>query len=113
MIGYANYTMGPVTIGYTKGDQSGGTQGSDAHQMEAMGIAFAINENLSISYNNHEVTYAKTAGNVDQASDKDGIAIAYSMGGASVKIQNNETDGSSTSYTYVEDRTVFNLSLAF
>ena len=113
VIGYANYTMGPVTIGYTKGDQSGGTKGSDAHQMEAMGIAFAINENLSISYNNHEVTYAKTAGNVDQASDKDGIAIAYSMGGASVKIQNNETDGSSTSNTYVEDRTEVNLSLAF
>ena len=112
-IGFANYTMGPVTVGYTKGDQTGGVQGSDAHQMEAMGIAFAINENLSVSYNNHEVTYAKTAGNVDQASDKDGIAIAYSMGGASIKIQNNETDGSSTSNTYVEDRTEINLSLAF
>tara|TARA_A100000164_G_scaffold344972_1_gene344435 strand:- start:563 stop:1576 length:1014 start_codon:yes stop_codon:yes gene_type:complete len=113
VIGFANYTMGPVTIGYTQGEQSGGTKGSDMHEMEAMGIAFAVNENLSISYNNHEVTYAKTAGNVDQSSDKDGIAIAYSMGGASIKIQNNETDGSSTSNTLVEDRTEVNLSLAF
>jgi hypothetical protein len=47
------------------------------------------------------------------SSDKDGIAIAYSMGGASVKIQNNETSGSSTSSTYAEDRTEVNLSLAF
>ena len=113
VIGFANYTMGPVTIGYTAGESSGGAQGHDMHEMEAMGIAFAVNENLSISYNNHEVTYAKTAGNADQSSDKDGIGIAYSMGGASVKIQNNETDGSSTSNTYVEDRTEVNLSLAF
>ena len=112
-IGFANYTMGPVTVGYTKGDQSGGVAGHDMHSMEAMGIVFAINENLSVSYNNHEVTYGKTSGNADISSDKDGIAIAYSMGGASVKIQNNETDGSSTSSTYVEDRTEVNLSLAF
>ena len=76
-------------------------------------IVFAVNENLSVSFNNHETTYAKTSGNVDQSSDKDGIAIAYSMGGASVKIQNNTTDGSSTANTYQEDRTEVNLSLAF
>ena len=113
VIGFANYTMGPVTVGYTQGESSGGAKGHDMHEMEAYGIAFAVNENLSLSYNNHEVTYAKTSGNVDQSSDKDGIAIAYSMGGASVKIQNNETDGSATSNTHVEDRTEVNLSLAF
>jgi hypothetical protein len=113
VVGYANYTVGPVTFGYTQAEQSGGSVGSDMHQMEAYGIVFAVNENLSVSFNNHEVTYAKTSGNVDQSSDKDGIAIAYSMGGASVKIQNNTTDGSSTSNTYTEDRTEVNLSLAF
>ena len=113
VVGYANYTVGPVTFGYTQGETSGGAKGHDMHQMEAYGIVFAVNENLSVSYNNHEVTYAKTAGNVDQSSDKDGIAIAYSMGGASVKIQNNTTDGSSTANTYQEDRTEVNLSLAF
>lgn len=113
VVGYANYTVGPVTFGYTQGETSGGSVGHDMHQMEAYGIVFAVNENLSVSYNNHEVTYAKTSGNVDQSSDKDGIAIAYSMGGASVKIQNNTTDGSSTANTYQEDRTEVNLSLAF
>ena len=113
IIGYANYTIGGVTVGLTQGEQSGGAAGHDMHEMEAMGIAFAVNENLSVSYNTHEVTYAKTAGNADMSSDKEGIAIAYSMGGASVKIQNNETDGSSTATTYTEDRTEVNLSLAF
>ena len=113
IIGYANYTIGGVTVGLTQGETSGGAQGHDMHEREAMGIAFAVNENLSVSYNTHEVTYAKTAGNADMSSDKEGIAIAYSMGGASVKIQNNETDGSSTATTYTEDRTEVNLSLAF
>ena len=113
IIGYANYTIGGVTVGLTQGEQSGGAAGHDMHEMEAYGIAFAVNENLSVSYNSHEVTYAKTAGNADMSSDKEGIAIAYSMGGASVKIQNNETDGSSTATTYTEDRTEVNLSLAF
>ena len=113
VVGYANYTAGPVTFGYTQGETSGGAEGHDMHQMEAFGIVFAVNENLSVSYNNHEVTYAKTAGNVDQSSDKDGIAVAYSMGGASVKVQQNNTDGSSTTNTYSEDRTEVNLSLAF
>ena len=118
IIGYANYTVGPVTLGYTQGEQSGGTVGHDMHAMEAYGIVFNVNENLSVSFNNHEVTYKKTSGvtttvNKDFSSDKDGIAIAYSMGGASIKIQNNETSGSSTSSTYAEDRTEVNLSLAF
>ena len=113
VLGYANYTVGPVTLGYTQGETSGGSKGSDMHQMEAYGIVFAVNENLSVSYNNHEVTYAKTAGNVDQSTDTDGIAVAYSMGGASIKVQNNTSDGSSTASTYQEDRTEVNLSLAF
>jgi len=119
IIGYVNYTMGPITVGYTMGETSGGAKGHDMHQMTAYGIAFNVNENLSISYNNHEVEYLKTPTTnsmtkpVDHASDKDGIAIAYSMGGASIKIQNNTTDGSSTSATYEEDRTEVALSLAF
>jgi outer membrane protein OmpU len=118
IIGYANYTVGPVTIGYTMGEQSGGTVGHDMHQMTAYGIVFNVNENLSVSFNNHEVDYKKTSGtgttaNVDRSSDKDGIAIAYSMGGASIKLQNNEASGNSTSSTYAEDRTEINLSLAF
>ena len=118
IVGYANYTVGPVTLGYTQGEQSGGTVGSDMHAMEAYGIVFNVNENLSVSFNNHEVKYKKTSGtgttvNKDYSSDKDGIAIAYSMGGASVKLQQNETSGSSTSSTYAEDRTEVNLSLAF
>jgi outer membrane protein OmpU len=118
LVGYANYTVGPVTLGYTMGEESGGTVGHDMHQMTAYGIVFNVNENLSVSFNNHEVKYLKTSGtgttaNADRSADSDGIAIAYTMGGASVKLQQNESSGNSTSSTYSEDRTEVNLSLAF
>ena len=36
VVGYANYTVGPVTLGYTQGETSGGAEGHDMHQMEAL-----------------------------------------------------------------------------
>jgi outer membrane protein OmpU len=63
IIGYANYTVGPVTLGYTQGEQSGGTVGHDMHAMEAYGIVFNVNENLSVSFNNHDVKYKKNIWN--------------------------------------------------
>ena len=113
VIGYANYTVGPVVLGVTMGESSGGTVGHDSHTVEGYGIAFNINENLSISYNNNEVTYNRTAGNTDLSQEREGIALAYTMGAASIKVQNNESKGSATSATTTEERTEINLSMAF
>jgi outer membrane protein OmpU len=112
VIGYANYTVGPVVLGVTKGESSGGVAAHDMHQVEGYGIAFNVNENLSISYNNNEVTYAR-ASTTDLSQEREGIAIAYTMGSASIKVQNNDSSGSSTSATTTEERTEVNLSLAF
>ena len=113
VIGYANYTVGPVVLGVTMGESSGGTVGHDSHTVEGYGIAFNINENLSISYNNNEVTYNRTSGNTDLSQEREGIALAYTMGAASIKVQNNESKGSATSATTTEERTEINLSMAF
>ena len=45
--GYLKYTSGPVTLGYTQAEQTGGTQGHDSHVMEAYCIVFAVNETKS------------------------------------------------------------------
>ena len=119
IIGYANYTMGPVTVGYTMGETSGGVAAHDMHQMQAYGIAFNVNEDLSVSFNNHQVDYLKTPTTnsmtppADHATDIDSINVAYTMGGASIKIQHASQEGSSTSATYEEDATEIALTLAF
>ena len=119
IIGYVNYTMGPITVGYTMGETSGGAQGHDLHQMAAYGIAFNVNEDLSISFNNHQVDYLKSPTTnsmtppADHSTDIDSINVAYTMGGASIKIQHASQEGSSTSATYEEDATEIALTLAF
>jgi hypothetical protein len=97
----------------TMGESSGGTQGHDSHTIEGYGIAFNVNENLSISYNNNEITYNRTSGNTDLSQEREGIALAYTMGSAAIKVQNNESKGSDSSATTTEERTEINLSLAF
>jgi outer membrane protein OmpU len=111
---YANYTFGPATVGYTFTETSGGAAGHAMNQVGAYGISVAVNENLSISYNEHTNTYSKAGSAADVDQDSTGIAIAYTMGGASIKIQNNEqknAGGVTTAKT--RENTEISLGLAF
>jgi len=100
---YAKYSMGPVSIGYSEFYMDSGVSGTaeattaakvlrtaagiqEGHQI---GIAFNINENLSVSYTESEETYDAQAGKgvtvADVDQEIDAIQVAYSMGGMSIK----------------------------
>ena len=113
-VAFANYSAGPVTIGYNQAETTGGTTGHSAYQIEGMGITFNVNDNLSIGYTNVEQEYANAGGTANVVEESTGISLAYTMGSATISVQNNEQDnpgGSSTAQD--EERTEFNLSLAF
>jgi outer membrane protein OmpU len=107
---YANYSFGPVTVGYqetyfdaglthatndltTTEAKSVGLSGG-VFAGEAMSIAFNVNDNLSVSYSETEDTYdaqdnASTA--VEDVTMKtESIQIAYSMGSMSIKAYSTE-----------------------
>jgi len=111
---YANYTFGPATVGYSMTETKGGISGHGMNQVAAYGVVFAVNENLSISWNEHTNTYAKSGGDANVDQESTGMAIAYTMGSASLKIQNNETknDGGVTT-AKTRDNTEISLGLAF
>ena len=101
---YAKYSAGPVSIGYSEFYIDSGVTGAaeatnspktlrtaagiqEGHQI---GIAFNVNDNLSISYTESEETYnaqsdagGTAVADVDQ--EIDAIQVAYSMGGMSIK----------------------------
>ena len=107
---FANYSFGPVSVGYQKagldhGINAAATNATVAKTIEAAGgffesemmsIAFNVNENLSVSYGELTETYnaqdnASTAiANVDMESDS--IQFAYTMGSMSIKGYQTETD---------------------
>ena len=78
----------------------------------AFGIAANLSDNLSISYGEREVEYAKaSAAHVTQ--DNSGIALAYTMGSAKVTVQQNESDNNGGTAGTNDEQTQIALSLSF
>ena len=115
IIGFAKYAMGPITVGYQMAETSGGTAGATMKAIEGYGIVFNVNENLSVSYNQLDQEFKNTGGTADVTEESTGIAVAYTMGSASIAIQNNEQDNAAgaTGATANEERTEIALALSF
>ena len=67
-----------------------GGDGENGNNVEEFGIAFAVNENLSVSYNQADNEDDATAGTANVTEDSSGISAAYTMGSASFRIAINE-----------------------
>ncbi|MDA7751871.1 porin [Candidatus Pelagibacter sp.] len=91
MTAFANYSVGPVTFGYQMSEITYGKKGTANQEIHAWGLAFNVNENLSVSYGEREIAH-QTDANTDEKFD--GIAVAYTMG--SMKIAGNMNDVSNS-----------------
>jgi outer membrane protein OmpU len=87
MTAFANYSVGPVTFGYQMSYIEHNAIATDNEEATAWGLAFNVNENLSISYGERDVVYEGAA---DVTEKGDGIAVAYTMG--SMKVAGNMND---------------------
>ena len=109
---FANYSAGPVTLGYQQGHINKGATGSVDQTIDAWGIAFAVNEDLSISYGEREVEYHNpSASNVTE--DGEGIAIAYTMGSMKIAGNQNEVSNNNNSSGTNDKMTEIAVSFAF
>ena len=112
MVAFVNYTIGMVTLGYSEANIDRGNAGATTEYAQAFGISANLSDNLSISYGEREVEYAKaSAAHVTQ--DNSGIALAYTMGSAKVTIQQNEADNNGGTAGTNDESTEIALSLAF
>ena len=112
MVAFVNYTIGMVTVGYSEANIDRGAAGGTTEYAQAFGIAANLSDNLSISYGEREVEYAKaSAAHVTQ--DNTGIALAYTMGSAKVTVQQNESDNNGGVAGSNDENTEIALSLAF
>ena len=112
MVAFVNYTIGMVTLGYSEANIDRGGAGGTTEYATAFGIAANLSDNLSISYGEREVEYAKaSAAHVTQ--DNSGIALAYTMGSAKVTVQQNESDNNGGTAGTNDEQTQIALSLSF
>ena len=86
-----NYVMGAVSVGVSMSEQK--SLGILSQQNTHYGIAFNVNDSLSLSYsvNNAEDKGTGNAANPSEEENK-GVMAAYSIGGASARLALNSAD---------------------
>ena len=110
VIGF-KYASGSFTLGWQLNkDDTGNATTNTEYEMTAYGVTFQVNDDLSIGYNHVESEKSSTA---NVTAEADSIQIAYTMGGASIRLA--EVDASDIAYTAGNDKeaTILSLGLAF
>ena len=84
---WVTYTTGGFTLGYQQSEADGPTTTQD-DESTSYGISYAVSEDLSISYGEHEMDLGSSTS--DQKSE--GVSASYTMGGVAIKASFNETE---------------------
>jgi outer membrane protein OmpU len=106
----AKYAMGSWTIGYQWSEEdTGRASGTKQYDNDAYGITFNVNDDLSLGYNHYE------SSNGSVTAEATAIQIAYTMGGASIRLAEASMDNAKyqTTAAYDRDATTLSVSLAF
>jgi hypothetical protein len=83
----ATYAFGGFTLGY----QQSYDHNSTSYDNTAYGVSFAVNDNLSISYAEHESAQSQSDNTRLELEGKS-IQASYTMGGASIVLAETEVD---------------------
>jgi hypothetical protein len=111
---YAKYAVGGLTVGYQWSEADlGTTTGAKQYENDGYGITFAINDDLSVGYNHYESDQTNSGGDV--TNEASSVQIAYSVGGASIRLAESSSDNQdyNTGAAYDRDNTILSVSLAF
>ena len=109
---YASYSMSGVTVAYQESVVEDNTSNGADEQATGWGIAANVMDGLSISYGEREIEFMKASA-AHVTEDQEGFAIAYTMGSATIALQNNETTNNGGTAGTNDENTEIALSLAF
>ena len=107
------YVAGSFTLGYQWSEEDNGRASTATkYTNDGYGITFSINDDLSVGYNHYESEQTSTTNVTEEASS---IQLAYTMGGASIRIaeSNGDNIGYCTDANKDLDATTVSVSLAF
>jgi len=125
---YATYAVGNLSLGYSKAfraelinnDANSGASFDAAVDVESydqtnQSIAYAINDDLTISYEKEESTKNFLADQTADVTQKStGIQLAYNLGGMTLAVARNSHDNPSYSSTAADiDQTLIAVTMAF
>ena len=120
---YATYATGPFSAGYSRGHRANivgsltagtGVETVDNYDQQNMSIAYAVSDDLSISYEKEtsEANYVlNTTADVEQVSKS--LQVAYTMGGMTLAVAHGSYDNNAYVTGDNTDQTLFAVTMAF
>ena len=105
---YATYVYGPVTFGYQRSNIDTYSTTADDEQTR-WGILYAVNDELSISYQDHENDDSTTA--VDEEAT--GVSMSYTVGSMTFKAHRNKGTNITNAATNASEHTELGVTFAF
>ena len=111
------YASGPFTIGYRAGTKrdgqaDGGTTGTDL-SIEAYAVSFNVNDELSVSYGEQDITHHKSTGTADVEETAESINVSYTMGAMTIAAQHGDASNASGTSALDDENTIIAMTLAF
>jgi hypothetical protein len=117
-----NYVYGPVSFGFQKKYQNKGmtsaTQDAVFYKDDILGIAYAVNDSLSVSYNVID-SYKHKGGGVDDSASSDAkqktkaVSIGYAIGGMTIGFQDASTSNAAYLLNADDDTRTLGVAIAF
>jgi len=121
--GGVTYDLGPISIGAQWSGEYLGEQSSltapNSYKNHAFGVAFNVSDNLSVSYGEHtsrQAGYNSSSawqGENTRRIEVESIQVAYTMGGASIRVADVTADNISFSSGANRSATILSMGLAF
>ena len=108
---YKAYAIGQIKVGYQRSEYEPNT--TAGQEVEAMGINFAVNDDLTVSLSTTENTKNALSGTAASSSEATGLSAAYSIGGGSVRIFTGEQDNGGYTSGQTNKMTEVSLSMSF
>ena len=119
-VGAITYALGPVEIGYmVSGLYSGAKTGVHTYKNTGFGVAFNVNDDLSVSYGEYDTRKAGAedsdgiGGPADRIVEVTSFQVAYTMGGASFRLADVKAENILWSTGDNKGATIVSMGLAF
>ena len=113
VVAQAVYSTGPVSFGYRQGYQDKGAAATASRDIEAMSVAFNVNDNFAISYGVQDTTVEAISATAAVTEEVTGISAAYTSGAASVRVNHSKADNDNGVSGVDDETTEVSLVLSF
>ena len=111
-----NYSTGNFALGIQRKVSSKGETTANGNELFykdlVMGISYAVNDNLSISWNRYESEKHDISA-VDKVQETDAINIGYTIGGMTIGFQEAKTDNDNYTNNQSDDTRTLGISVSF